>query len=54
MKVQSAQNKLKELNGWSQPLEDALKSSHNDVFGSPDSKGGIPFFYINWVGVSRK
>ena len=39
MDKKSAQEKLKELNGWSQPLEDALKSSHDDVFGSLDAKG---------------
>ena len=47
MDKKSEQQKLKELYGWSEPLEVALKSSHSDVFGSPDSRGVFKIKKIN-------
>ena len=47
MDSKTAQTKLKELNGWSQPLEDALKSSHPDLFSSPESRGVFKIKKVN-------
>ena len=38
---------LKQSYGWSQPLEDALKNSHRDVFSSPQSRGVFRIKKVN-------
>lgn len=47
MDKKSEQQQLKELYGWSEQLEFVLKSSHSDVFGSPESKGVFKIKKIN-------
>jgi len=47
MKKETAQEKLKQLNGWSKSLEDALKRTHNDVFSNPSSNGTFKIKKVN-------